>query len=254
MDNKKPRILAKPQRISNLEKRKKPLSYWEMIEVTRFHEERAERNLERAQWDANQQLLKEEQAQQVAEERQARFLRSAHYVYHMIHGIVPLIPDMPPEDKSVVGRLIGVKIREITPYIQLDWQSEAFLNAVEEAAQAGDPKPKATKEHIYPMQFSGEFVVSHIQEMGDISFDQFFDYAKIFNQVADVLKHENFRLGNGRDAPQKANVYLHPELAYQVADVRVNFTPISRLEHVAPPEVLARHFGDRLEEFHKYNC
>lgn len=245
----KPRILAKTKRIINLEKRKTPLTLSEQQELLEFQAARLLRDRERVEWDAEQERVALERKRQAELERKRIFLARCEHAHDMICGKI----GKNLEDKTIIGRDFGVLIREIRPYIHLDWQSKAYLDAVEEAKRQGNPKPNPTKEHIYPMQFSGEFVLTHIEVRQELSLPQFISYATVFSQVADVLRHENHRLGSGKQAPQKADRFLTPEHAYREASIEVDFTPIMRLEDIAPKPVLEAHFGDRLEKIYKYN-
>ena len=137
------------------------------------------------------------------------------------------------------GRMLGTLLFEV-PFNFIGWESDNYI-----AAKEADKTTKPTPEHIYPRQFDGEFILSHLTTKGEISYDMFSRYVDVFSQTAKVLSEENVRL----EKYQKSHLFVQPELSYMAAGVNVTTDPnteILRLEEVAPPEVIDGFFGARV--------
>lgn len=210
-------------------------------------------------WVDDQKALREEKRKKEAlikAERKAlrteiiRHKRSK-VAFDMIRGILKesLTSDFVEDHQRIYSRMVGVVLREIKPFILTDWISE-------------DAKIKGAKkveEHFYPMQVAGGIIFQHLvlEQQGlvePLTFDKFEQYCKVFLQVALTTSDENKVLGMGGDkSPQNYKRFTTPEQAYIDAGVKIEFTPINRVEDVAPRKVLEEFFGDRLVEIYKYN-
>jgi len=270
----KPRKLPRPIFIVNLEKRtKKPWSVHERALAVQFYDQAAEREEERRLWDVAQEeerqarvearLQKKAEKVQALEDyraerlelRKAKKEAKLKWVHKFLSTLIEEdIGSLPDYEISILSRLFGTAARETRPAVFVGWESQDYHDSVLFAEIDGKKKPNPTEEHFYPMQFYGLFLLTHIKVCQSLTREQFDAYMEVFNQVAHVTKKENEALGCGDEAPQNPSKFTSPERAYREAGVIVNFTPIKRLEDVAPREVLEVFFGDRLEEVYKYKC
>lgn len=249
----KPIKPIKPKIVSNIERRKNPKAKTteEAKTLTRYSRalRRYKNNL--AKWKEEQEREKKLRRRH----NRRLWLRHCHDVYLMTLGL--LEHKLQPSDQSRMGRKIAVALREI-PNVHIPWISKECLKA---KAQGILP----VQEHIYPLQVDGEILFTHLYlaQEGKVpifSFRQFVRYARVFLQVAKTTSQENKNLGcYGRESPQHTELFITPEWAYRMVGMKfppieVEFTPINRIENVAPKKVLKAFFGDRLKEFHKYSC
>lgn len=279
----KPRKLLKPKFVRNIEKRtKKRVTADERSRVLEFYDQHDAREEERAVWELDQPRIKEEVRQAkllireqkkaatkerneraLAEHREKRRLEDIQkkeakleYACGFICTLLKKdLNSLPPHRVKILSRFFGVISRETRPTTFIGWESKKYLDAVAAAEKVGVSKSNVkgvTDEHIYPMQFFGLFLLTHLRVCGSLSLEQFTLYMEVLNQVAHVTKKENETLGCGSSAPQHPSKFLGPERAYREAGIDVNFTSIKRLEDVAPIEVLEAFFGDRLPEVYKY--
>lgn len=194
-----------------------------------------------AEWDRLDSIRKQENLRTKIKERR----RKRYKAYLMLCGLMSETIHL--EDQNSIGRLIAVHLRELGSYT-LDWHSQESIRT-----------NTYVLEHIYPLQVDGEIIFHHLRLSQNgivpkITYKMFLQYCRVFLQVAKTTSEENKALGlRGNESPQNVNVFITPEWAYKEAGIDVIFTPIKRIEHVAPKEVLEAFFGDRLKEFHKYS-
>lgn len=237
----KPRLPSRPRHITNLLKRKTPLSSEEQKQLDRYERKRDKIIIDRDRYNEDVEKLRLVKAEDKKIEQERKVRVKYKSIYGTLKECVGYDDTIDILERQLVGRCIANDIRDSGTIKYIGWESPDYKRS-----------HRKTLDHIYPLQVAGEFIISHYMVTKDFQLDWYKKYIDVFCQVAKVTSEENDILGRGNYAPQSTQNFLHPEKAYEDADIELKFKKITRLESVAPRRVLRHYFGNRIKDFDKY--